>query len=139
MVTAPFTRAQLIQEQQRDPNLKPLFQAAEETCPTQFIVKNGIIYAINLEPGPLEQPSKIVVPTKLRQHVLEARHACSGHFGAKKTRANIQQHLIGKKLARMSQPTANPARCAVLIMHTGRTTSPCNQSPWFIPLGLNLQ
>lgn len=103
VVTAPFTRAQLIEEQQRDPSLKQLFQAAEDPCQTQFTVKNGILYAINLEPGLLEQPSKIVVPTKLRQHILEAGHACSGHFGAKKTRSNIQQHFywqgIGKDVA----------------------------------------
>ena len=103
VVTAPFTRAQLIKEQQRDPSLKQLFQAAEDPCQTQFTVKNGILYAINLEPGPLEQPSKIVVPTKLRQHILGAGHACSGHFGAKKTRSNIQQHFywqgIGKDVA----------------------------------------
>ena len=103
VVTAPFTRAQLIQEQQSDPGLKQLFRAAEDPCQTNFTVKNGILYAINLEPGPLEQPSKIVVPAKLRQHILEAGHACSGHFGAKKTRSNIQQHFywqgIGKDVA----------------------------------------
>ena len=57
------------------------------------MVRNGILYGVNLEPKALEQPYKIVVPTALRAKVMNVGHASSGHFGSAKTKKAIQSNF----------------------------------------------
>jgi len=93
VTTAPFTTADLIAEQKKDPALQPMFDAAVGPLPTEFVIKNDILYAVNLEPKQQEEPYKIVVPKTLQEKVLNIGHACSGHFGDKKTKKHIQINL----------------------------------------------
>ena len=92
--TVHFSTADLIAEQRKDPQLKPMWDAAANPLQTDFVTKNNILYAIHIEPKMKEDPHKIVVPTSLRNRVFIVGHAYSGHFGAKKTHNHIQQHFF---------------------------------------------
>ena len=59
VITAPFTTADLIVEQKKDPELQPMFDAAAGPLPTEFVMKDDILYAVNLEPKQQEEPYKI--------------------------------------------------------------------------------
>ena len=102
IITSPFSSADLIREQKADASLKPLWAAVADPLQTDYIHKNSILYAVNLDHKSNENPHKIVVPTSLRQQVLNIGHACSGHFGSKKTKAHIEAHFywpgIGKDI-----------------------------------------
>lgn len=84
VVTAPFNTATLIEEQKKDPQLKPMFDAAANPLQTDFIIKNDILYAVTLELKEQENPHKIVVPRSLQKQVLNVGHACSGHLVQKR-------------------------------------------------------
>ena len=93
IITSPFTSADLIREQKADTSLKSFWDAAADPLQTDFIQKGSILYAVNLNHKPNENPYKIVVPTPLRPKVLDIGHACSGHFGSKKTKTHIEAHF----------------------------------------------
>jgi len=100
IVNAPFTSEDLKREQQADPDPKKLWDLAKDPLPTEYISKNGILYWINQAPQSLDNPHKIVVPRSLKAKVLHLAHACSGHFGAKKTKAHIQGHFTWPGLSK---------------------------------------
>jgi transposase InsO family protein len=77
----------------KDPTLKLCWDQAADPLTTTFIVKDKILYAIDPDPKQLENPYKVVVPQSLRSKVLDVGHACSGHFGSRKTRAHVQSHF----------------------------------------------
>ena len=85
VITDPFTRQDLIDQQKADESLKPLFEAARLGDP-EYFVRDDILYGKNLQPKPEETPHKIVVPTPMRNRVLQLGHNRSGHFGHKKTK-----------------------------------------------------
>lgn len=93
IITSPFSSTDLIREQKADTSLKPLWDAAADPLQTDFVQKDSILYAVNLEHKPNENPYKVVVPTPLRPKVLNKGHTCSGHSGSKKTKAHIEAHF----------------------------------------------
>lgn len=49
VITAPFTTPDLIAEQKKDPALQSMFDAAAGPLPTEFVIKNDILYVVNLD------------------------------------------------------------------------------------------
>jgi hypothetical protein len=98
-----FNRDELIRAQQQDHEMRLLFKDMETNPRTYYTMQEGILYARDTDLTS-DCPLKIVVPKALRQHVLEAGHDCTGHFGKNKTRKNIQMCFywpgIGKDTAK---------------------------------------
>ena len=118
IITSPFSSADLIREQKADTSLKPLWDAAADPLQTEFVQKDSILYAVNLEQKPNENPYKIVVPTPLRPKVLNIGHACSGHFGSKKTKAHIEAHFYWPGIGRDIQKHCKACKtCAQFNSH----------------------
>lgn len=88
----PFTRADLIKGQQEDVSLKPLFQEARQGS-QQLAIKDDVLYAVDLNAKPDDNPWKLVVPTNLRKKILDLGHNRIGHVGHKKTRRMILDHF----------------------------------------------
>jgi len=80
-----------------------------------MIVRNNILYGVNLEPKPTENPLKIVVPAKLRGKVLDVSHACSRYFGAAKTKRHIQGHFYWPEITSHCKACKT---CAAYDSHT---------------------
>lgn len=93
VLNAPFTAEELKSEQQADEELQQFWDLAKDPIPTEYVCKAGILYWIQKDPHPLDNPHKIVVPKTLRDKVLHLAHSCSGHFGAKKTLLHIRNHF----------------------------------------------
>ena len=112
-VTFPFTRAELIKEQGEDNSLVSLFQDAQKNGDSYFTVKDSILYARDLQQSS-SNPLKIVVPEKLKKHVLTAGHDCRGHFGKNKTRKHIADQFywigMGKDVAKFCKECITCAR-----------------------------
>ena len=88
IITDPFTRQDLVDQQKADDSLKPLFEAARLGNP-EYFVRDNVLYGENLQPKQDEVPYKIVVPTPQRERILQLGHDKSGHFGHKKTKNHI--------------------------------------------------
>jgi hypothetical protein len=93
ITTAPFTSEDLKREQKADTALQKCWDLAKEPLPTEYIIKDDILYWIDPKPLQLDNPHKIVVPQSLQSKVLQVGHSCSGHFGTRKTKAHIQAHF----------------------------------------------
>ena len=98
--TAPFSNADLRKLQDTDSSLAKMWEAAKDPLQTIFTVKQDILYQVNMDPKKNGSHYRIVVPVSLRPKVLQVGHACSGHFGAKKTKAQIESHFYWPGLAK---------------------------------------
>ena len=58
VVRSPFSTESLIKSQQQDQSLREAWDKAREPVPTEFKCKNGILYKVQMEPHPLENPYK---------------------------------------------------------------------------------
>ena len=100
IITAPFSNADLRKLQDTDSSLAKMWEAAKDPLQTTFTVKQDILYQVDMDPKNNGSHYRIVVPVSLRPKVLQVGHACSGHFGAKKTKAQIESHFYWPGLAK---------------------------------------
>ena len=134
IITDPFTRKDLIEQQKADKNLQPLFLEARREG-SEYAVRDDVLYGLNLQPKADENPYKIVVPTPLREKILRLGHDKSGHFSRKKTRDHIYAHFtwpgIGKDIQEYCQKCT---QCAKYNSHQKDTQPqqvvPVITSPW---------
>ena len=91
-----MNRDQLIELQQRDPNLKPLFALVDEPG-HDYLIRSGVLlreWRDDVSP-PGAAIHQIVVPTQLRAKLLHIAHdmPAAGHLGIAKTKARLQRHF----------------------------------------------
>lgn len=100
------SHSDLRSEQRADPSLEELFgsvlSASEvKNVASGYFIQDGILLRKWLPHGedfvgdPIFQ---VVVPSKLRSHVLELAHDRSGHFGVRKTYDKILRHFFWPRL-----------------------------------------
>ena len=134
IITDPFTRSELVKQQKEDDSLKLLFEAARQGDP-EYLVKDDVLYGVNLQPKPDETPLKIVVPTPLRDRILQLGHDKSGHFGHKKTRNHILAHFTWPGVGREIQLHCKRCRQCMAFNshrrdHQPQQVVPVITTPW---------
>ena len=80
-----------------DGELGPILEG-KVPVPELYIVKNGVVFAKQRQPGVEEEDGEsllVVVPRTFRDPVLYAAHEAAGHFGINKTRKMVAQHFFG--------------------------------------------
>ena len=97
--------------QEEDPEIQVMFQEAQDSTHSSFKIKGGaLVKRVHSDLG--EQLDLLLVPKSLRRKTLEEAHTnlLSGHFGYKKTKANLCRWLRISGSGRHS--TCNARRAA---------------------------
>ena len=96
----PLSAAEFTQQQKDDPEVRALWESAEQGSDS-LTIQDGTLYK-QVEDELGRQKNLLVVPTNLRKRVWEASHShpLAGHVGHKKTRRKMAQNFYWPKMAR---------------------------------------
>ncbi|KAL2103158.1 hypothetical protein ACEWY4_000026 [Coilia grayii] len=122
-------RKQLIEEQQTDTSLQPLFDKANNSnnVDVGYIIKDDVLVRKCPSHNGLDGGCQVVVPVSLRKTVLTTAHDCAGHMGVKKTYDRITRHCYWPRIKR--DVTTHVKTC-----HTCQLTGKPNQMLKPVPL-----
>ncbi|XP_037503481.2 retrovirus-related Pol polyprotein from transposon 412 isoform X2 [Rhipicephalus sanguineus] len=109
-------------EQQRDPTLQPLLEAAHNFPDKDFTISNGLLYKRNYSADGL--PLLLVVPESLHPVVLRSMHddITSGHLGFTRTLHRLRERFYWPKIWKTTKQYV--ASCAICQRHKQSTTAP---------------